>query len=192
LERYSNNTWDNGSKANYWNDYIERYPNATQKNGIWETPYNIPLGNNSDRYPLVNPSYDIQEYKKTAVRYKFTNDFYGVVNNSETKEYNYTISNQTADNKTVELTIIMSYTSGDIDLHVMDSLGRHVGENFGPAGSVDKPTIPNSTYNGNSDRPTIVIENPQQGTYTIKVYGTNTYGETSFSVSIIEKRVVTL
>ena len=192
LEHQSSNMWDNGSKGNYWSDYSIRYPSAIQSDGIWNIPYAILVENNSDRYPLANPSSEIKEYKRTAVRYEFTNDFYGVVNNSETKEYNYIISNQTVDNKTVELTIIMSYTGGDIDLHVMDSLGRHVGENFGPEGSVDKPTIPNSTYNGNSDRPTIVIENPQQGIYTIKVYGTNTDGETSFSVSIAEKRVVTL
>ena len=47
--------WDNGSMGNYWSDYLDRYPNATEVDslGIWDTPYGIsPEGD--DRYPLVN------------------------------------------------------------------------------------------------------------------------------------------
>jgi len=39
------NTWDNGypSGGNYWSEYEDRYPNATELDdtGIWDTPYNI-------------------------------------------------------------------------------------------------------------------------------------------------------
>jgi len=49
------NQWDNGSVGNYWDDYLERYPNATQLNGVWDTPYKITGDNNIDRFPLVNP-----------------------------------------------------------------------------------------------------------------------------------------
>ena len=52
----SNNTWDNGypSGGNYWSDYEERYPNATEidNSGIWNTLYVIDE-NNQDNYPIV-------------------------------------------------------------------------------------------------------------------------------------------
>jgi len=52
------NTWDNGypSGGNYWSDYRDRYPNATEldDSGIWNTPYVIDE-NNQDKYPLVEP-----------------------------------------------------------------------------------------------------------------------------------------
>lgn len=48
-----NNQWDNGFFGNYWDDYTSKYSNATQINGIWDTPYNIKDGDNIDRYPLV-------------------------------------------------------------------------------------------------------------------------------------------
>jgi len=46
------NTWDNGTKGNYWSDYEERYLNATEIDGIWDTPYVIDE-NNQDNYPIV-------------------------------------------------------------------------------------------------------------------------------------------
>ena len=49
------NQWDNESVGNYWDDYIEKYPDAIQIDGIWDIPYNITAGDNIDRFPLVNP-----------------------------------------------------------------------------------------------------------------------------------------
>ncbi len=49
------NQWDNESVGNYWDDYIKKYQNATQENGIWQTPYMIGSESNIDRFPLVNP-----------------------------------------------------------------------------------------------------------------------------------------
>jgi len=50
------NVWDDGypSGGNYWSDYEERYPNATEIDGtgIWDTPYVIDE-NNEDNYPIV-------------------------------------------------------------------------------------------------------------------------------------------
>lgn len=48
-------SWDNGEFGNYWEDYNIRYPNATNVNGIWNTPYEILDGLNKDNFPLVNP-----------------------------------------------------------------------------------------------------------------------------------------
>ena len=52
----SKNTWDDGKYGNYWDDYKERYPKARKKpfKGIWDTPYEIPEGDNKDNYPLIN------------------------------------------------------------------------------------------------------------------------------------------
>ena len=53
------NQWDNEGIGNYWDDYIEKYPDAGQIDGIWDIPYNItsPYSDDDifDRYPLVNP-----------------------------------------------------------------------------------------------------------------------------------------
>ena len=48
------NQCNNGSVGNYWDDYTEKYPDATELDGIWNTPYDI-SGGNQDKYPLVKP-----------------------------------------------------------------------------------------------------------------------------------------
>jgi parallel beta-helix repeat protein len=57
----STNTWDNGSTGNYWSDYLTRYPNATETDGVWNTPYVID-SNNTDYYPLTVPIAVIPEF----------------------------------------------------------------------------------------------------------------------------------
>jgi parallel beta-helix repeat protein len=51
----STNIWDNGSRGNYWSDYLTKYSNAseTDNSGFWNKPYAIDA-NNFDHYPLVN------------------------------------------------------------------------------------------------------------------------------------------
>jgi parallel beta-helix repeat protein len=50
--------WDNGAKSggNYWSDYLQRYPNAseTASSGIGNTAYSVNSGN-MDNYPLMAP-----------------------------------------------------------------------------------------------------------------------------------------
>ena len=50
------NFWDNGSIGNYWNDYLAKYPAASEigDNGIGNTAYVLDA-NNSDLYPLIEP-----------------------------------------------------------------------------------------------------------------------------------------
>jgi parallel beta-helix repeat protein len=49
------NIWDDEGLGNYWDDYEEKYQNATQIDGIWQTPYKISTEANKDYYPLVSP-----------------------------------------------------------------------------------------------------------------------------------------
>ena len=57
------NYWDDGypSGGNYWSDYagVDNYWGENQNipggDGIGDTPYDIPMGTNQDRYPLMNP-----------------------------------------------------------------------------------------------------------------------------------------
>lgn len=51
-----NNYWDNGSVGNYWDDYEDRYPSATNDGTVWDTPYEINgTGLAEDEYPQVDP-----------------------------------------------------------------------------------------------------------------------------------------
>lgn len=46
------NSWDNGIMGNYWDSYVGVDGND---DGLGDTPYNIPGGNNQDNYPLIKP-----------------------------------------------------------------------------------------------------------------------------------------
>lgn len=50
------NEWDNGTRGNYWSDYLTRYTNASEidETGVGDTPFVI-NPNNIDYYPLMNP-----------------------------------------------------------------------------------------------------------------------------------------
>jgi nitrous oxidase accessory protein len=49
------NSFDNGKEGNYWDDYLTKYPNATEVDGsgIGNTTYLV-YGNVTDNYPLMN------------------------------------------------------------------------------------------------------------------------------------------
>ena len=48
------NSWDDGKEGNYWSDYTARYPNASAKGNLGDTPFFI-NENNQDNYPLLTP-----------------------------------------------------------------------------------------------------------------------------------------
>jgi parallel beta-helix repeat protein len=48
------NQWDNGTTGNYWGDYTQKYPDATNDEIVWNTPYEIDgQGPGIDYFPLV-------------------------------------------------------------------------------------------------------------------------------------------
>ena len=47
--------WDNGSIGNYWGDYSNLYPNASNNGITWNELYLINQTLGEDRFPLVNP-----------------------------------------------------------------------------------------------------------------------------------------
>ena len=53
---YETNIWDNGHEGNYWSNFKDRYPNASEisPTRTWNTAFYID-DVNIDHYPLVNP-----------------------------------------------------------------------------------------------------------------------------------------
>jgi parallel beta-helix repeat protein len=70
------NTWDDGypSSGNYWSDYAGvdlysgAYQNATEPDGVGDTPYVISYANNADRYPLMHPFDPQTENMRVGIR----------------------------------------------------------------------------------------------------------------------------
>ncbi len=51
-DRGADDAWDDGAEGNWWSDYADRYPGATNDGRVWDTPYSIPAGA-EDGFPLV-------------------------------------------------------------------------------------------------------------------------------------------
>jgi len=58
-----NNTYDDGSEGNYWDDYSGEDNNS---DGIGDTPYNISGGDNQDLYPLMEPWIEEEQIEDTT------------------------------------------------------------------------------------------------------------------------------
>ena len=59
LDALDHDMLDNGTAGNYWSDYQERYPSATNDGRVWSIPYAtdsiLGVSNPVDRFPLVLP-----------------------------------------------------------------------------------------------------------------------------------------
>jgi len=49
------NHYNDSTLGNFYDDYKERYPSATNDSIVWDTPLEYDWGNQQDNYPLVDP-----------------------------------------------------------------------------------------------------------------------------------------
>ncbi len=76
---------------------------------------------------------------------------------------------------------LLDYPGSDMDLHVYDSQGRHVGIDY-DTGEIDLQ-IPGSTYSGTMSRPErILVPVTGDGEFTVKTIAVTTSGSESYSV----------
>jgi len=76
-ENCTDNQWDNGTTGNFWgNEYIIRYPDATNDGTVWDTPYEIDgVGLGIDNFPLVHSIFpDFEDPQFTDVPGDFSAD----------------------------------------------------------------------------------------------------------------------
>lgn len=83
------NHWDNYVIGNYWSDYTGVDNNG---DGIGDTPYYIPGGNNKDRYPLMDPWQPPTKPSKPL----------GEVNVKVRKKYDYSTTSSDIDNNRIK------------------------------------------------------------------------------------------
>ena len=141
-------------------------------------------------YLCVNEQQLNESIKKTIIdkdiRDKFSKKqfhFNGDINDSQTKEYYFTTSENT-----LEVEMVLIYYGGCMDLHIFDTKGRHIGENWGPPGSLDKPSIPNVEYHRKPCVQSIIkLNDPLPDTYQVKIFASETYGDNeNFDVLVEE------
>jgi hypothetical protein len=87
-----------------------------------------------------------------------------------------------AGSQAVKAEFVMGFGGSDLDLHIYDSGGRHVGFNY-ETGQIELG-IPGSTYSGSNTRPEVITV-PLSGSsrsFTIKVVAIETLGAEDFSV----------
>ena len=83
-----------------------------------------------------------------------------------------------------EVHIALDWPGSDLDLHVFDAEGRHVGVNY-QSGETECE-IPGASYSGNTSRPeTIRILGPLNSSYTVKIVGIEAEEE-PFALSVYE------
>jgi len=86
---------------------------------------------------------------------------------------------------TIKTEYSLFYPGSDLDLHLYDSEGHHVGVNYN-TGEIENE-IPSATYSGTKVNPEwIMVENSGGKTYTAEVVAVQTIGDESYSVVSIE------
>jgi hypothetical protein len=124
------NVWDNGSFGNYWNDYLTKYPNASEigNSGIGDTPYVIDV-NNIDHYPLLAlvdntvPAIKVLSpasgtYNATSIQLSFTvNEFVSQIAYSIDGKENITITGN------ITLTVLVNGVH-DLTIYAKDKAGN--------------------------------------------------------------------
>lgn len=161
----SYNTFDNGYEGNYWSDYRDKYPNATEVDGtgIWDTPY--ASTNSPDNYPLVSKWTANRTFKRPMTSEPYPNS---------TQKLN-AYSNSTLGN--LPLGFSFNRTTAQISLKATTGYPAFLNITI-PRNWIDGPF--NVTANGepmqfsveaNATHSCISITYPQ-GRYTIQVKGT--------------------
>jgi len=90
----------------------------------------------------------------------------------------------TAPPGTHAMEFVLGYPGSDLDLHVYDELGRHVGMNYGTGSVVTE--IPSATYSGPAARPESIRILSPSGSYTIHVVAIETEeGGEPFDVHVL-------
>jgi parallel beta-helix repeat protein len=101
----STNVWDDGDEGNYWSDYEERYPNATEidNSGIWNTPYAIDE-DNQDNHPLMGMFSDFSVTHEEEM-YPVT-----TICNSTISDFRFEIGRETG-NKIIRFNVAGKYST---------------------------------------------------------------------------------
>jgi hypothetical protein len=89
---------------------------------------------------------------------------------SQVSQGQTTTQNFTVEEGTASFTVTLAWSGSDLDLHLYDPLGRHVGLNY-ETGEVENQ-IPNASYSGPDIRPEwIGVSDPIPGVWGAEVYG---------------------
>ncbi|MEM3406707.1 MAG: hypothetical protein QXM07_03545 [Nitrososphaerota archaeon] len=131
-------------------------------------------------YFITKNETSISTYVQKYISSTSTSSFSREIKEGESVSYQINVPPGASD-----LIISLDYVAGDLDLHLYDSQGRHVGLNY-ETNKIDLQ-IPNARYSGpNVTREWISISNlTSPENFTIKVVGVKVYGETSFSVTYL-------
>jgi len=87
-----------------------------------------------------------------------------------------------------EINFNLNWSGSDLDLHIFDSEGRHIGMNY-TTGKVDLQ-IAGSTYISDSNSEQIKIPNPTNKVYQVKIYGKQVNeGKEPFSITILKAQL---
>ncbi|MHA1520700.1 MAG: NosD domain-containing protein [Promethearchaeota archaeon] len=133
------NNWSYNSTGNYWDDYIEKYPNATTDGRIWNTPYEI-SSNIFDDYPLfkdfdfpqwLHPIYDLNFNQNENIYYDFNaTDSISIDTYWLNDTTHFEISTDGILTSTVNSTVLNSIRLFNLTVYVNDTVGHAISASF--------------------------------------------------------------